>query len=72
MALCRAMPSKSSLRALTTDEISLVTMAGKAVLGRCRCRSSQPHILVADHRAAEYRDLGYLPGDVAANEFPHM
>ena len=70
-----------SLRALTTDEIRLVTLAGKAGTGKTllalaaalHCRSSYRQIFLARPIVPlGNRDLGYLPGDVAAKLDPYM
>jgi PhoH-like ATPase len=70
-----------SLRALTTDDVSLVTLAGKAGTGKTllalaaalHCRSNYRQILLARPIVPlSNRDIGYLPGDVAAKLDPYM
>ena len=70
-----------SLGALTTDAIRLVTLAGKAGTGKTllalaaalHCRSQYRQIFLARPIVPlGNRDLGFLPGDVAAKLDPYM
>ncbi len=70
-----------ALAALTDDSVKLVTLAGKAGSGKTllalaaalECRSSYRQILLARPIVPlSNRDLGYLPGDVAAKLDPYM
>ncbi len=70
-----------ALTALLDDNVKLVTLAGKAGSGKTllalaaalECRSSYRQILLARPIVAlSNRDLGYLPGDVAAKLDPYM
>lgn len=70
-----------ALRALTDQEIKLVTIIGKAGTGKTllalaaalECRSIYRQILLARPTVAlSNRDLGFLPGDVAAKLDPYM
>ncbi len=70
-----------ALRALVNNDIRLVTMAGKAGTGKTilalaaalECRSSYRQILLARPTVPlSNRDLGFLPGDIAAKLDPYM
>lgn len=70
-----------ALTALTDDTVKLVTLAGKAGSGKTllalaaalECRSSYRQILLARPIVPlSNRDIGYLPGDVAAKLDPYM
>ena len=70
-----------ALAALTDDNLKLVTLAGKAGSGKTllalaaalECRSSYRQILLARPVVPlSNRDIGYLPGDVAAKLDPYM
>lgn len=70
-----------ALRALLDDDIKLVTLTGKAGSGKTllalaaalECRSRYRQILLARPIVPlSNRDLGYLPGDVAAKIDPYM
>lgn len=70
-----------ALRALTDDNIKLVTLSGKAGTGKTllalaaalECRSRYRQILLARPVVPlSNRDLGYLPGDVQAKLDPYM
>jgi PhoH-like ATPase len=70
-----------ALNALTNDDIKLVTLAGKAGTGKTllalaaalECRKQYRQILLARPVVPlSNRDLGYLPGDVAAKLDPYM
>ena len=70
-----------ALNVLTNNDISLVTLAGKAGTGKTllalaaalECRSQYKQILLARPIVPlSNRDLGYLPGDVAAKLDPYM
>jgi len=70
-----------ALEVLTNDEIKLVTLAGKAGTGKTllalaaalQLRAKYRQILLARPVVAlSNRDLGYLPGDVAAKLDPYM
>lgn len=70
-----------ALRALTDDNIQLVTLLGRAGTGKTllalaaalECRSRYRQILLARPVVPlSNRDLGYLPGDIAAKLDPYM
>ncbi|MCU0879921.1 MAG: PhoH family protein [Pirellulaceae bacterium] len=70
-----------ALKALTNDDIKLVTLAGKAGTGKTllalaaalECRQRYRQILLARPVVPlGNRDLGYLPGDVGAKLDPYM
>jgi PhoH-like ATPase len=70
-----------ALTALTDDNLKLVTLAGKAGSGKTllalaaalECRSNYRQILLARPIVPlSNRDLGFLPGDVAAKLDPYM
>lgn len=70
-----------ALTALLDDSVKLVTLAGKAGSGKTllalaaalECRSSYRQILLARPIVAlSNKDIGYLPGDVAAKLDPYM
>jgi PhoH-like ATPase len=70
-----------ALNMLTNNDVSLVTLAGKAGTGKTllalaaalECRSQYKQILLARPIVPlSNRDLGYLPGDVAAKIDPYM
>jgi len=70
-----------SLKALTNDDVRLVTLSGKAGTGKTllalaaalHCRKRYRQILLARPVVPlSNRDLGYLPGDIAAKLDPYM
>lgn len=70
-----------ALKALTDDNVKLVTLAGKAGTGKTilalaaalHCRQAYRQILLARPVVPlSNRDLGYLPGDVDAKLDPYM
>ncbi len=70
-----------ALRALLNDDIKLVTLTGKAGSGKTllalaaamECRSRYRQILLARPAVPlSNRDLGFLPGDIAAKLDPYM
>jgi PhoH-like ATPase len=70
-----------ALNALTNDDVKLVTLAGKAGTGKTllalaaalECRKQYRQILLARPVVPlSNRDIGYLPGDVAAKLDPYM
>jgi PhoH-like ATPase len=70
-----------SLKALTSDSLSLVTLAGKAGTGKTllalaaalQCRAGYRQIMLARPVVPlSNRDLGYLPGDISAKLDPYM
>ena len=70
-----------ALKALTDDQVKLVTLAGKAGTGKTilalaaalHCRQEYRQILLARPIVPlSNRDLGYLPGDVSAKLDPYM
>jgi PhoH-like ATPase len=70
-----------ALQALTNPDIYLVTLVGKAGTGKTilalaaalECRSSYRQILLARPTVPlSNRDLGFLPGDIAAKLDPYM
>lgn len=70
-----------ALKALTNNDIKLVTLAGKAGTGKTilalaaalHCRQDYRQILLARPVVPlSNRDLGYLPGDISAKLDPYM
>ncbi len=70
-----------AMRALLNDELKLVTLTGKAGSGKTllalaaamECRSRYRQILLARPAVPlSNRDLGFLPGDIAAKLDPYM
>ena len=70
-----------ALRALTDEDVRLVTLAGKAgsgktllaLAGALECRSRYRQILLARPVVPlSNRDIGFLPGDIAAKLDPYM
>lgn len=70
-----------ALQALTNNQIKLVTLSGKAGSGKTllalaaalECRSDYRQIMLARPVVPlSNRDLGYLPGDIAAKLDPYM